>query len=392
MKVTFYSNFLTHHQVQFCINMQKRLGEDFKFVSTMKIFKWRLDLGFKDLDKEYDFVIPAYESDEMYDKAKKLALESDIVIIGSTTDELIKERLKQDKLTFRYRSRIFLFVDGFIKTVFNKEKMKLFYDRHIRYRKNKNLHLLVANGYGANDFNLFKLYKNKIYKWGYFLEVNKYDIEELINKKEESSKIQIVWVARFIKWKHPEIVLKLANRLKKQGYDFKIKMLGNGILENRIKEAIKKRKLEDVIEMVGQVPSDEVKYYMEDANILIGTSDSREGWGTIINEAMNAGCVVIANQKMGAIPFLIKHRENGMVYNSYKQLENEVKLIIKDSKLRRKISKNAYEYITQKWTAEIAVDNLLELFSSIINKNEFKIKEGPASRATNYRKIKHNLV
>lgn len=52
MKVTFYSNFLTHHQLSFCLEMKKILGDNFKFVSTMKIFKWRLDLGFKDLDQE----------------------------------------------------------------------------------------------------------------------------------------------------------------------------------------------------------------------------------------------------------------------------------------------------------------------------------------------------
>lgn len=81
MKVTFYSNFLTHHQLPFCLEMQKRLGDDFKFVSTMKIFNWRLDLGFSDLDKEYDFVVRAYESEELYNEAKQLALDSDVVII-----------------------------------------------------------------------------------------------------------------------------------------------------------------------------------------------------------------------------------------------------------------------------------------------------------------------
>ena len=108
MKVTFYSNFLTHHQIPFCIEMQKRLGDDFKFVSTMKIFQWRLDMGFEDLDQKYDFVVRAYESEGMKQKAKDLAIESDVVIIGSTTDELIEERLKQDKLTFRYRARVFI--------------------------------------------------------------------------------------------------------------------------------------------------------------------------------------------------------------------------------------------------------------------------------------------
>lgn len=381
MKVVFISNFLTHHQVPFCLEMQKRLGDDFKFISTVKIFQWRLDLGFQDLDSEYDFVVKAYENEETYQKAKKLALESDIVIIGSTTDDLIEERLKQDKLTFRYRARIFIFPDGFFKTIFNKEKMKLYYQRHIKYRKNKNLHLLCANAYGANDFGLFGLYKNKIYKWGYFLEANEYDIDKLIEKKEENKKIEIIWVARFIKWKHPEVVLKLAKNLKKQNYNFEIKMLGTGVLEEKTRKQVKKQNLEDVIKIVGQVPSDEVKEYMEKANIFIGTSDSWEGWGAVINESMNAGCAIVANRRMGSVPFLIQEGETGFRYNHYKDLENKVKLLIDNKELRKKLGKNAYQYITQKWTGSIAAENVIKLFEATINHEEAKIEEGPASKA-----------
>lgn len=388
MKVTFISNFLTHHQVPFCLEMQKKLGNDFKFVSTVKIFQWRLDLGFKDLDKEYDFVVRAYENENSYAEAKKLALESDIVIIGSTTDELIQERLKQDKITFRYRARIFIFPDGFWNTILNKEKMQLFYNRHIRFRKNKNLYLLTCNGYGANDFGTFGLYKNKIYKWGYFLETNKYDIEQLIEKKEQNKKMEIVWVARFINWKHPEIVLKLARNLKKQNYNFHIKMLGTGKLENKIREKVKQQNLEDVVEVVGQVPSDKVRYYMENANIFIGTSDSREGWGAVINESMNAGCVVIANQKMGSVPFLIKHGENGLIYNSYQDLENNIKLVMNDKALRARLAKNAYNTIIGDWSSTVATSNLYELFNSILNNQDYNVIDGPASKATKYKKIK----
>lgn len=380
MKVTFYSNFLTHHQVPFCVEMQKRLGDNFKFVSTMKIFQWRLDLGFEDLDQKYDFVVRSYENEEMYNEAKKLALESDVVIIGSTTDELIEERLKQDKLTFRYRARVFIFPDGFFKTIFDKDKMKLFYNRHIKYRKNKNLHLLCANAYGAKDFNNLGLYKNKTYKWGYFLENNLYDIDKLIEQKEKNEKIQIIWVARFIRWKHPETVVKLAKRLKKQNYNFKIQMLGTGVLEEKIKQKIKNNKLEDVIEVVGQVPSDKVKNYMEKANIFIGTSDSFEGWGAVINESMNAGCAIVANKKMGSVPFLIENNENGFMYSNYKDLEDKVKLLIDNKSLRQKLSKNAYNFITTKWTGEIAAENIIKMFDDVVNEKEVSLKEGPASR------------
>lgn len=380
MKVVFISNFLTHHQVPFCLEMQKRLGDNFKFISTVKIFDWRLKLGFKDLDNEYDFVVKAYENEESKALAKKLTLDSDVAIIGSTTDEILEERLKQDKLIFRYRARVFIFPDGFIKTVFNKEKIKLFYDRHIKFRRNKNLYMLCANAYGPKDFEFLGLYKEKIYKWGYFLETNRYDIDKLIEQKESNKKIEIIWVARFIKWKHPEVVVKLAKRLKKQNYNFHIKMLGTGKLEEKTRKKVKKLGLEDVLEIVGQVPSDKVKDYMEKANIFIGTSDSQEGWGAVINESMNAGCALVANKKMGSVPSLLKDGETGLIYTSYKELEYKVKLLINDKELREKLGKNAYTYITEKWTGSVAANNLIELFDSIINKKEYKIKEGPASK------------
>ena len=380
MKVTFYSNFLTHHQVPFCLEMQKRLGNDFKFVSTIKIFKWRLDMGFEDLDPKYDFVVRAYENEEQKEIAKKLAVESDVVIIGSTTDELIEERLKLDKLTFRYRARVFIFPDGFWNTVKDIKKLKLFYDRHIKYRKNKNLHLLCANAYGAKDFNRLGLYKNKTYKWGYFLETNHYDIEKLIDSKEKNEKIQIIWVARFIKWKHPEVVLKLAKNLKEQGYSFKITMLGTGVLQDKIKEKIKKQDLEDVIEVVGYVSSEKVKEYYNRSNIFIATSDSFEGWGAVVNEAMNGACSIVANKKMGSVPYLIGNNNRGFMYTNYSDLENKVKLLIEDKELRAKFSKNAYEYITTKWTGEIAAENIIKLFNSIINNTELDVKDGPASK------------
>ena len=48
----------------------------------------------------------------------------------------------------------------------------------------------------------------------------------------------------------------------------------------------------------------------------------------ILNESMNAGCVVIANRKMGSVPFLIENNHNGIMYGSYKELETSVKKVI----------------------------------------------------------------
>ena len=95
---------------------------------------------------------------------------------------------------------------------------------------------------------------------------------------------------------------------------------------------------------------------------------------------MNAACALVANKKMGSVPFLIKDGETGLIYTTYKELEEKVKLLINNKELRCKLGKNAYTYITEKWTGSVAANNLIELFDSIINKKEYKIKEGPASK------------
>ena len=157
-------------------------------------------------------------------------------------------------------------------------------------------------------------------------------------------------------------------------------MLGTGKLEEKTKQKIHQLNLDDVLEVVGQVPSDKVKDYMEKANIFIGTSDKNEGWGAVINESMNAACAIVANKKMGSVPFLIGDDNRGFMYEDYQDLENKVKKLIDDKELRKEFSKNAYDYITTKWTGELAAENIIKTFEDVMNNREISVKEGPASR------------
>lgn len=378
MKITFYSNFLTHHQLPFCLEMYKKYGEDFKFVSMEKINQERISLGYKDMDNDYPFVLKAYESKEKYNEATKLAIDSDIVIAGSTpTDDYIKERLKQDKITFRYYARIFY--NG-VLSIFDFENSKKVYDRHLKYKKNKNLYLLCASSYGPNDFNELGMYKNKCFKWGYFPETKTYNVEDLL-KQKENEKIEITWVGRFIKEKHPEYVVKLAQKLKEKNYNFEIKMIGNGELLEKTKSQIEKYNLTNQIKLVGAVKSDKVRSYMEKANIFICTSDKNERWGVVLNEAMNSGCAVIAYKGIGGVPFLIKNNENGLAYTSLDDFYKKTMKVMDDKALREKLSKNAYKTISEVWTAKVAVQNFEKLVKSIIDGKPNPVKEGPASTA-----------
>lgn len=95
---------------------------------------------------------------------------------------------------------------------------------------------------------------------------------------------------------------------------------------------------------------------------------------------MNAGCAIVANEKMGAVPFLIGNNNRGFMYKDYNDFENKVKTLVENKELRDKFSKNAYEYITEKWTESLATENLIKLFEAVIEGKKPDIKEGPASK------------
>lgn len=374
--LTFFSNFLLHHQTPFCEAMVRGLGENFKFVATERIPQERLDMGYKDLSKSVDYAVNSYESDESYKEALKLGLDSDVVIIGSALDVFIEERLRQNKLTFRYYERFFK--EGRWR-ILDPRVFRAHYKQDFRYRK-KNLYMLCASAYTAPDCRFIFSYPNKTFKWGYFPPVKKYeDIEEILKSKHHAS---ILWVARFIKLKHPEAPLYVAKRLKDEGYNFTLNIIGSGELEHKIKQNIAKNGLDDCVNLLGTMSPEKVREHMEQSEIFLFTSDKNEGWGAVLNESMNSACAVVASRAIGSVPYLIKDGENGLIYKdgNLKDLYNKVKFLLANREQREKLGVNAYKTLTDAWNADVAAERLIKLIESIKEGKETPYKYGPCSR------------
>lgn len=375
MRITFFSNFLNHHQLPFCLEMKKRLGDNFKFVATEEIPEERLNLGYDDMNKKYDFVVRSYEDEDI---AYKLGLESDVVIIGSAPKKYIKERIKNKKLTFRYSERV-------LRNGFNL-RIWLSLIKNYTIKERENVYLLCSSAYTARDYNLAGAYVGKSYKWGYFPEVKEYDINKLLEMKKNKV-VKIIWVARFLKLKHPEKVVEVARRLKEENISFSIEMIGNGEEFEKTKETIKDLNLTKDIKLLGSINNKEVRKHMEEADIFLFTSDFNEGWGAVLNEAMNSGCAVVASHAIGATGFLIKHNVNGLVYNdsSFEDLYNKTKELILNKEKRENLGINAYNTMNKYWNASNATKQLINLSKMLLkeknSKEVFPTLVGPCSKA-----------
>lgn len=364
MNLVFVSNYLNHHQIPFCNAMFRELDGRFVFIQTQPMEEERVRMGWQ-VPKEIPYL-------KLYDKdpqsCQKQINDCDILLYGGTDEEkYIRPRLAMHRPILRYSER--LYKEGQWKAI-SPRGLKKKYEDHGKYRSQP-VYLLCSGAYVPSDFHIVRAYPGKMYRWGYFPEARQYDVEQLLTQKgylrNGKKEIYLLWAARFLKWKQPETAVKAAQYLKEKGISFHLDIIGGGEQESLIRDFIADNGLSGCISLLGYQKPEKVRSYMEKADIFLATSNRQEGWGAVINEAMNSGCAVVADHMMGAAPFLIRQEENGLLYQDghQEQLNHMVELLCKDKELRMHIGRSAYKTIVQCWNPENAAACLLKLIRQL---------------------------
>ncbi len=375
MKITFVSNYINHHQIPLSNALYEALGEDYTFIQTEPMEEERVKLGWG-LEKMPEYVRFSYEEDTV---CRQLIMDSDVVIWGGIEDEtMLQPRLQAGKPIIRYSER--LYKEAQWKAISPRGLRKKYFD-HTRYRKAP-VYLLCAGAFVPSDFHIIKSYPDKMLRWGYFPECKKYNLDRLIENKKTD---EILWAARFIDWKHPELVVGIAEELRRKEKTFHITMIGDGPLREGTELAIKEKGLQEYITLTGSKSPKEVRAAMESAAIFLMTSDRKEGWGAVMNEAMNSGCAVIADRMEGAALYLLEQGRNGYWCKkpTAESMAGLAAELLDDRTKQETIGRNAYETIADLWNAEVAAGRLLQM-CEVLAKGEVFVspwESGPCSKA-----------
>ena len=373
MKIVFVSNFYNHHQAFISRKLFQLTEGNYRFIATAEVPQERKTLGYS--SHTDNFVI-------QYASKSALTMEwidtADVVVCGSAPQYLFRKRKKErKKLIFKYSEH--LFKKGFQWWKYPVRWIRM--HRHIP--SNAPIYMLCASAYTSSDYSKMGLFKGKTYKWGYFPECKRYDdIGALIAHKNPQ---EILWCGRFLDWKHPDDVLTVAKRLKDENYNFHINIIGAGEMENTLKQFVLENDLSEQVSLLGSMSPEKVREHMEKSGIFLFTSDRKEGWGAVLNEAMNSACAVIASTEAGSTPYLIRHGENGLAYSSSKvdELFENAKYLLQHPEEQARLGQAAYETITTEWNADIAAERLVALATRILNGEKYPdlYSEGPCSRA-----------
>lgn len=373
MKVVFISNYFSHHQRPLSEALNNLC--DYTFIATQQIPEERKKLGWSSEADDPAYVV--HSSEARQDSLQKLLREADLVIAGSAPESLFRERIREGRLLFRYSERPLKHGTEALKYV------PRFLKWHFRNPVGKPIYLLCASAYAAGDYQKFLLFRNRSFCWGYFPRTIQYDDPEALIRSKDPQKI--LWCGRFLDWKHPDDLLLAARILKEKQIPFFLDFIGAGDLCSQLQRLTEEMHLEDCVHFPGAMSPDLVRRRMEGAGICVVSSDRQEGWGAVVNESMNSGCALVASHAVGAVPFLMKHEENGLIYPSGKitALANCLEILLKNPAKQRKFGFAAYRTITEEWNAEVAARRILILTEAILSgetkRNLFLC--GPASPA-----------
>lgn len=221
------------------------------------------------------------------------------------------------------------------------------------YKYIKYIHYVFAFGDLAVNYYRFWSKKWKVIPFAYCTD-NMHVLEcEYVIKNEN---LKIVFVGSLTRNKNVISILKALSILQNDTVSFDI--VGDGIERKHLEDFVEKKRLRHV-SFYGYLQMEEARAVMNDADVLILPSHY-DGWGAVVNEALQLGLYVICSEHCGSKALLLNNRI-GYIFHSYqeflKQLQNVIqnKEAIKKGRLYRKQWSNT---ISGESISKYLIDNL----------------------------------
>jgi glycosyltransferase involved in cell wall biosynthesis len=143
--------------------------------------------------------------------------------------------------------------------------------------------------------------------------------------------------------KAPEVFVRVADEIIRQGINARFVHVGNGILRAAMIDLTRQLGIQDYVQFIGQ--RDDVPQCLSAMDIFVLTSQN-EGMSNALMEAMASRlpCVVTDT---GDNALLVQHRETGLVVSvdDIDQLAEAVGCLVEDASLRQRMGQKGYERV-----------------------------------------------
>ena len=229
----------------------------------------------------------------------------------------------------------------------------------------------------------------------------KYNIEELQKKYlgEKTNKKIISFICRISEQKRPMLFLEIIKALKETRQDFKVLVVGDGNLLNKMKEKAQKMNLLENILFLGEIKNTQEIYKISDVTV---NCSLKEGLALTSYESLSMNVPVVSSdvggqkelisEEVGEIVKLMQE-EKDVYSENYKtqEIQNYVKAINKVLNNLEKYKLNCRKRICENFTIDKMIKNMDNIFEEI-HKNPSNEKISNGNGLSNNKNITKELI
>jgi len=186
---------------------------------------------------------------------------------------------------------------------------------------------------------------------------------------------QILSVGYLIERKGFEYLIRAMPQVLKEHKHVRLKIVGSGPLEAKLKELIYELSLGDEVEIVKNVSDGELLMIYNSADLfvlpsIVDSQGNTEGLGVVLLEAMACGLPVIGSD-VGGIPDIINEGISGLLVQEKKisDISKTVLLLMEDDELRKKLVDSSLDMVKNKFSWKHVSKDYVDVYNEVLNKN-----------------------
>ncbi|MFP4248625.1 MAG: glycosyltransferase family 4 protein [Armatimonadota bacterium] len=184
----------------------------------------------------------------------------------------------------------------------------------------------------------------------------------------------ILSIGRLVEKKGFPILLRTAAMLRREGIDFRLRIVGTGPEEADLKRLASGLALEECVEFDGAIAHEELIPLFRTADLfvlasIVASDGDRDGLPNVLLEAL-ALEVPVVSTRVSAIPELIEHERTGLLANpgDPKGLAEQMERLLFDEQLRAKVIEEGRREVVERFDVTQNVGKLADLFSEVMKR------------------------
>ena len=186
----------------------------------------------------------------------------------------------------------------------------------------------------------------------------------LTEKCTYKGSIKVFFTGRLVYYKGVDVLIRAFSKVK----NCELFIAGTGELEEKLKELVKRKNIDDIVHFVGFLPDEQLRQAYADCDIFVLPSVAKsEAFGIVQLEAMVYGKPVINTRLDSGVPYVSIHGRTGFTVkpSSPAQLAKALNILAQNKKLREKFGRNAFLRVEKYFNEK----NIIEKLRDILEKD-----------------------